>query len=155
MHPRACHAAIAAICAQEQGKFWEMHDLLFAHQYELEDEDLNRYATQLGLNTAQFTTCTQSESARKRLDLDISEAKKFGVPATPVFFVNGWRHFGAKPPKKIRAALNKYPHQGSKTDSTPPTSTTPTQTQSSPQPPRASPPSSPRQAQPAPSKVNP
>jgi protein-disulfide isomerase/uncharacterized membrane protein len=113
MHPRACHAAIAAICAQEQGSFWEMHDLLFAHQHELEDEDLRRYAVKIGLDADLFKTCTQGESARKRLDLDISEAKRFGVPATPVFFVNGWRHFGAKRPKKIREALTKYPYQSS------------------------------------------
>lgn len=112
MHPRACQAAIAAICAQDQGKFWEMHDTLFAHQRDLDDDDLARYAQEIGLNDERFSTCVKSDAARARLDFDIAEAKRYGVPATPVFFVNGWRHFGAKRPKKIRAALAKYPYQG-------------------------------------------
>jgi len=110
-HPRACQAALASICAQEQGNFWELHDILFAHQHELEDEDLKKYATEVGLDLNHFTACMQSDQARERLNFDIKEAREFGVPATPVFFVNGWRHFGAKPPKKIKEAIAQYAYQ--------------------------------------------
>ena len=114
-HPRACHAALASICAQEQGKFWELHDLLFEHQHALSDEDLKRYAADVGLESMSFAACMKSARARERLRLDIEEGHTFGVPATPVFFVNGWRHLGAKPPKTIKEAVARYGYESPKT----------------------------------------
>ena len=90
MHPRACHAAMAAICAEQQGAFWEMHDLLFAQQQQLEDQDLKSYAQQLKLNLESFITCLSDEKTQERLSADIALGAKLGVRGTPAFFVNGW-----------------------------------------------------------------
>ena len=57
MHNRAKPAAEAAQCANEQGKFWEYHDKVFANQSGLSDDDLKKYATELGLNVEAFTAC--------------------------------------------------------------------------------------------------
>ena len=108
MHPRACHAAIASICAEEQGQFWPMHDLLFAQQPQLEDEDLRAYAEKLGMKIDTFIECLNSERARQRLINDIKVGAEAGVRGTPAFFVNGWGFKGAKRPKAIKEAVGKY-----------------------------------------------
>lgn len=108
LHPRACYAALAAICAQEQNQFWPMHDQLFAHQHELEDEDLKKYAEEIGLDLSVFIDCLHSERAEKRLSQDIAEAHQYGVRGTPVFFVNGWMFKGAKRTQAILDAVAQY-----------------------------------------------
>ena len=108
MHPRACYAAIASICAQEQGQFWAMHDILFENQHELADQDLKKYAQNLNLDIPSFIECLSSEKAQKRLSDDIKLGAEVGIRGTPAFFVNGWNFKGAKKPKAIREAIAEY-----------------------------------------------
>jgi protein-disulfide isomerase len=95
-HQRAMPAARAAEAARMQGKFWEMHDLLFEHQRSLTDEDLTKYAQQLGLDMTRFAADLSSETSQKRIDASKAEGQKLGVEATPSFFVNG-RQFREAP----------------------------------------------------------
>ncbi len=95
-HDRAMPAARAAEAARMQGKFWEMHDLLFEHQRSLTDEDITKYAQQLGLDTARFAADSSAEAVQKRIDASKAEGQKLGVEATPSFYVNG-RQFKEAP----------------------------------------------------------
>lgn len=96
-HPRAHIAAEAAQCAHAQGKFWEYHDLLFANQRNLEDEDLKRYAADVGLDIEEFGACLESGRFRGDIAEDLKQGQQFGVRGTPAFFVNGRFLSGAQP----------------------------------------------------------
>ena len=87
-HPHAALAAEAAEAAAEQGKFWEMHDLLFAHQSALEERDLLGYAQALELNTERFAAELRSRAHRERVHADELSGVKSQVISTPTFFVN-------------------------------------------------------------------
>jgi protein-disulfide isomerase len=93
-HPHAQHAAEAAEAAAAQGKFWEMHDLLFEHQQALDDADLIRYAAELGLDTDRFRRELTEHRYRDRVQEDLLSGLHSGVRGTPTFFVNGVRHEG-------------------------------------------------------------
>jgi len=97
LHPRARAAAIAAVCAEQQGKFWEYHDLLFANQQALADADLEKYAADLGLDAAKFKTCRQDPASENRVNVDATAARAAGLTGTPAFFVNGILISGARP----------------------------------------------------------
>ncbi|HTO08956.1 MAG TPA: thioredoxin domain-containing protein [Myxococcota bacterium] len=97
LHPRARAAAIAAVCAEQQGKFWEYHDLLFANQQALGDADLEKYATDLGLDAGKFKTCRQDPASETRVNVDAVAARQAGLTGTPAFFVNGILISGARP----------------------------------------------------------
>ena len=101
-HSRALPAAKAAEAARLQGKFWEMHDLLFEHQRELEDADLKKYASQLGLDVARFEADMASEQVAKRIQADRELGEKLGIEATPSFFING------RPFKESHRTLSAY-----------------------------------------------
>jgi hypothetical protein len=88
-HPRAVPAARAAEAARQQGKFWEMHDLLFDHQRDLEDADLHKYAAQLGLDMTRFDQDFNAEATAKRVDADKQLGQRLGIEATPSFFIDG------------------------------------------------------------------
>ena len=88
-HTRAVAAAQAAEAARAQGKFWEMHDLLFEHQREAEDADIQKYATQLGLDLERFNRDLTSEVTLKRVEADKALGQKLGIEATPSLFVDG------------------------------------------------------------------
>lgn len=90
-HPHAMNAARAAEAARRQGKFWEMHDLLFENQGQLEQEDLERYAQQLGLDVERFKADLQSEDVQRRIEANRAEGREVGVQGTPTIFVNGRR----------------------------------------------------------------
>ena len=96
MHPRAMPAARAAAAANKQGKFWEMYDLLFSHQHDLEDEDIDHYAEQIHLDMARFHADIASPELQARVDADKAEGRRLGVSGTPTFFVNG-RQFKDNP----------------------------------------------------------
>jgi protein-disulfide isomerase len=95
-HPEAQLAALAALAAREQGKFWEMHDLLFANQTALKRNDLLRYAKKVGLDLDRFVTDLDSERLKKTIEADMAEGIKRGVSGTPTFFINGRGYSGAK-----------------------------------------------------------
>lgn len=104
-HSHAMPAARAAVAAGNQGKFWEMHDLLFEHQRQLEEEDLERYAEQLGLDMAQFRADMQAEATQRRVEADKQEGQRIGVDSTPTFFVEGRRF--QEPPSSLAAYLRE------------------------------------------------
>ena len=95
VHPHAQLAAEAAEAASDQGAFWEMHDLLLAHQDALEPDDLIRYADELGLDVERFRGDLQEQVGAGRVAEDVDSADLSGVSGTPTFFVNGRRHYGA------------------------------------------------------------
>ncbi|MET7637256.1 Na+/H+ antiporter NhaA [Streptomyces sp. NPDC005438] len=105
VHPHSWQAALAAEAAARQGAFWPMHDLLFAHQDALERQDLVRYAEQLGLDMARFTTDLDSDQVAARVRRDATSAALSGARGTPTFFVQGHRHSGPHDARTLIAAL--------------------------------------------------
>ncbi len=90
-HPRAVPAARAAVAAGNQDKFWEMADLIFEHQDTLEDSDIDRFATELGLDMERFHTDVAAPETQARIDADHDAGHELGVEGTPTFFINGRR----------------------------------------------------------------
>ena len=80
-------AAEATHCASDQGKYWEMHDRLFANQRELTRPDLTKHAQALGLNVAAFDSCLDSNKYAARVRKDIAEAQSLQANGTPTFFI--------------------------------------------------------------------
>jgi len=109
-HSRAAPAAAAAVCADGQGKFWQYHDTLFANNRQLGDDDLLRYATELGLEIDPFKECLASDETHTKVQADLEAARELGISGTPAFLVNGVLISGAKPAsefvKVIDAELN-------------------------------------------------
>jgi len=91
VHPHAIHAALAAEAAAAQGKFWEMHDLLFENQLHLELDRLRGYARQLGLDLARFGADMVEGGRVQRIRDEMEGGRRSGVRGTPTFFVNGRR----------------------------------------------------------------
>ena len=92
LHPHAQHAAEAAEAAAAQGKFWDMHAHLFEHQQALEDEDLVRYASDLGLDAERFRLELAGHVYADRVREDFASAIGSGVEGTPTFFLDGVRY---------------------------------------------------------------
>jgi protein-disulfide isomerase len=95
MHKESPLAHEAALAAAEQGKFWEMHDLLFATQDKLTRDDLIAKAKQLNLDVARFTKDLDSHRFKPQVDADRQEGNRLGVDGTPFFFINGHAISGA------------------------------------------------------------
>ena len=95
VHPHAEMAAQAAEAAGAQGRFWEMHDVLFHNQDELEVEDLVGYAGQLGLDVEAFVRDLEEGRHAERVREDAGSAERSGARGTPTFFVGETRHIGA------------------------------------------------------------
>jgi protein-disulfide isomerase len=95
IHSQAMIAAEASRCAEEQGKFWEYHDQLFAAS-KLEKDSLIEYARNLKLDDKQFESCLTSEKYKADIDKDLQEGKKAGITGTPGFFINGVALSGAQ-----------------------------------------------------------
>jgi len=96
-HPMARPAAEAAACANEQGKFWPYHDLLFANPSKLSDADFKQHAAELSLNPAQFNACVDTHKMQPLIDTDVKEGEAAGVNGTPAFYINGRMISGAQP----------------------------------------------------------
>ncbi|KPC63169.1 sodium:proton antiporter [Streptomyces sp. NRRL WC-3753] len=94
VHPHAELAARAAVAAEAQGRFWEMHDLLYQHQDELEYEDTAGYAADLGLDVERFLRDLAAEETAVRVREDAASAEASGVRGAPTFFVGDRRHTG-------------------------------------------------------------
>lgn len=105
VHPLAQLAAEAAEAAGAQGRFWEMHDLLFSHQQELRPGDIRRYAAELELDMERFEREMRDRTYQKRVSGDVASADASGVSGTPSFFVNGRRHHGAYDLRTLTAAV--------------------------------------------------
>lgn len=89
IHPQAFRAALAAECANDQGKFWEYHDLLYMNQPNFSPSELVSYAEGLGLNKETFKACLDSRAKNDVVRADMAEASSRQVNATPTFYVNG------------------------------------------------------------------
>ncbi len=97
IHPDSPAAHAAAEAAHRQGKFWEMHDKIFANQRDLKPETFRNYAKEIGLDLVKFEKDVASPDVKKRIDADSQEADKLGVSGTPAFFINGRYLSGAQP----------------------------------------------------------
>jgi protein-disulfide isomerase len=97
IHPQAFKAAEAGQCAREQGKFWELHDRMFANQQALEPDALKKYAADAGLEMAKFNACFDSSKYGERVQEHMGLGTKLGVSSTPTTFVNGRLVSGAQP----------------------------------------------------------
>lgn len=107
IHQNAQNAALAALCAKEQEKFWEYHDKLFENQEKLGVLDLKRYAQELGLATTQFNSCFESKKYQAQIDQDIKDGQAAGVQGTPAFFINGRLISGAQPFENFKAIIEE------------------------------------------------
>ena len=105
-HKDAPFAHMASIAAQEQGKFWELHDKLFADPQKLKPEQVRQYAKDVGLDMKRFEEDLLKPGTKARLDADLAEAKTLGVTGTPAFFINGRFLSGAKPFEEFAEAIN-------------------------------------------------
>ena len=107
IHPKALAAHAAAEAAHRQGRFWEMHDAIFAKQRELEPAKLAEHARQLGLDMEKFQADLSSPELMDRIDADAAEARGLGVTGTPAFFVNGLFLSGAQPFRAFRRVIDQ------------------------------------------------
>jgi len=94
MHPDAFDAAVAAEAAALQGKFWEMHDIIYENQGMLSSDALFGYAKKIGLNMDRFNEDTQKVSLSQKVENDFESGVKSGVNGTPGFFINGYKYNG-------------------------------------------------------------
>ena len=106
-HNNATPAAIAAVAAAEQGKFWQMHDKLFANQQALAAADLDKYATEIGLDMAKFKAAIDNPKTKAQVESDTKMGSNFGVGGTPAFFLNGRSFSGAYPLDSFKMAIDE------------------------------------------------
>jgi protein-disulfide isomerase len=108
IHPHAVRAAEAAEAAGHQGRFWEMHTLLFDHQDRLDAGDLLRYAAELELDVAGFASELAKRANASRVREDFMSGVRSGVNGTPTFFINGVRHNGGYDLRSLLDALGPF-----------------------------------------------
>jgi protein-disulfide isomerase len=106
-HQNAEIAAIGAECAEEQGKFWEMHGAMFANQQKLAAADLVETAAGIGLNKDEFKACLDSGKYLAEVQNDFKEGASYGVTGTPAFFINGVMVSGAQPPEAFYEIIDR------------------------------------------------
>jgi protein-disulfide isomerase len=105
-HDKAKGAAIAAMAAGGQGKFWEMHKLLIENQDELGPEAIAGYAEAIGLDVDKFREALADETISKAIDDESANAAKIGVRGTPSFFINGTYFSGAQPYQRFKERID-------------------------------------------------
>jgi len=113
-HPMAMPSAQAAECADDQGKFWEMHDKIFGEQEKLGQgtvtfavSDLKKWAAAIGLNAGQFNQCLDSGKYKAEVDKDFADGSASGVSGTPSLFINGRLLVGAQPFASFKAIIDE------------------------------------------------
>ena len=89
MHSYARKAAIAALAAGKQGKFWEIHEKLFANQNDLSDTKVEAIAGEIGLDMEQFKKDLQDTAIASLIDRDLNDGRRVNIPGTPGIYVNG------------------------------------------------------------------
>lgn len=116
IHPQARKASQAALCAGDQGKYWEAHHLLFQNQQRLKNDDLKSYAQQLGLNTETFNECLDKDKHASRIQENVADAIRAGVRGTPAFVlgrtgrdgvIDGLFISGAKPFEEFQQEIER------------------------------------------------
>jgi protein-disulfide isomerase len=106
MHSYARKAAVAALAADKQGKFWEMHRALFASQRELSDAKVEEIARGLGLKMDQFNKDLKDPSIESLIDRDLSNGRQANVQGTPTIFVNG-KLLSQRSPAGVQQAIDE------------------------------------------------
>lgn len=113
-HPSAMPAAQASECADEQGKFWEMHDVIFQEQEKQGEgtitftvNDLKNWALKIGLDASQFNQCLDSEKYKTEVEKDGADGSLAGVNGTPAFFVNNQLLAGAQPFSAFKTVIDR------------------------------------------------
>lgn len=110
--PASDDASEAMECANEQGQFWKMHDWMFEHQADESDtayysqENLLKYATDLGMNKLQFADCMKTHRFAGKVQEDLADGQAAGVSGTPTIFINGDLIVGAVPYAQIKAKID-------------------------------------------------
>jgi protein-disulfide isomerase len=105
-HPQAGIAAEAAVAAEKQGKFWAMHDAMYAHPDRLSRQDLIALARQIGLDTKRFEADLGSTDVREKVVRDVQDGDRAGVEGTPTLFINGQRYNGPLEASVLAPVLN-------------------------------------------------
>lgn len=113
-HAAAMPSALASECANEQGKFWEYHDKIFAEQDKIAGKtadiittQLKTWAQELGLNTSRFDSCLDNAKYQVNVDGDLNDGRTAGISGTPTFFINGERIVGAQPFAAFKAVIDE------------------------------------------------
>jgi len=105
-HPQAMISAQASLAAQAQGKFWQLHDLMFANRTKLSRENIVRWAKDLGMDLNRFMNDMESADTKKTVLKDQADGDKAGVEGTPTFFINGQRYNGDLAPESIKTVID-------------------------------------------------
>lgn len=111
--PASTVAANAAQCANEQGKFWEMHEWLYTNQPSESDtslyttEKMTETAGTIGLDTAKFSACLSSNKFDKNVQQDLADGQEVGVSGTPTFYINGRQLVGAVPFENFKTIIEE------------------------------------------------
>lgn len=113
-HPGAAPAAEGAECAEDQGKFWEMHDAIFNEQekqgsgtIQFGIADVKKWAAKIGLDTAKFNQCLDSGKYKAEVEKDIADGTAAGVTGTPAIFINGRLVVGAQPFSAFKIVIDE------------------------------------------------
>jgi protein-disulfide isomerase len=106
-HNNAHVAAEAALEAKAQGKFWEMHDVMFKHQQALDRASLEKYATEVGLDVEKFRSALDAGKWKQKVDIETKEGNQIGANGTPWFFINGKSLVGAMPYDAFKAKVDE------------------------------------------------
>jgi protein-disulfide isomerase len=112
IHSKAAAAHAAAEAAHRQGKFWEMHDAIFANQREMSPEKYLTYAQEMGLDVEKFKRDVAAEDVKQKVDADAKEAASLGVTGTPGFFINGRFLRGARPVESFKELIDEELKKG-------------------------------------------
>ncbi len=106
-HDRAKPAAVGALAAHRQGKFWEFHDKLFGNQREMTDDNLKKWAGELGLDVARWETDIKDPALGKQIEREMAAAGATGARGTPGFFINGKLLSGAQPYEAFKTQVDE------------------------------------------------
>jgi protein-disulfide isomerase len=105
LHPAAAISAAASLAAHAQGKFWAMHDVMFANRPKLSRESILAWAKEIGLDMKRFTADLDSDAIKKAVARDRANGDKAGVEGTPTVFLNGQRYNGDLAPDAIKPVI--------------------------------------------------
>jgi len=105
-HDNAKPAAMAGLAANEQGKFWEMHDKMFANQTALSKDNLESYAKEIGLDMGKYKAAIDTNKFDKQIAEDSAEGNRVGANGTPTFFINGRQLVGAQPIEAFKSVID-------------------------------------------------
>ena len=108
LHPDAVNAAVAAGCAQAQGKYWQMHDRLFALKGQLSRADLDAAAQSSGLDMKIYDACMNVQAPLDEIQGDATDGVNAGVRGTPTFFFNGYKVEGVIPRDVFETLINRF-----------------------------------------------